>query len=143
MSGDLILDNFVDRVDRKLVARYIKVLNALLILVTVYSFLHLLEWFFFFKKPIMPEATLADKYNYYIAPFIVIPVILAGIISWAYLLKGNKIINNSFANNDAALLNNGYKNCYTGILISIIIFAISIIEYLLAFSLETKVILDQ
>ncbi len=143
MSEDFISNNFVDRIDRKLIKRYIKVLNALLILIIAYSFLQLLEWFFFLKNKIVPDANLAEKYNYYIAPFILMSVILGSIISWVYTLNGNKIINNSFQNNDATLLNDGYKDCYRGGLISILLYAISIIEYVIAFFLETIVILNQ
>ncbi len=135
MSEDLISNNFVDTIDKRVIKKYLLVLKILLSLAVIYSCLELAQWYFFLDKKLPGNIRFVDFYNYRILPYVGLALLILNVISWLFYFRGNKLLYKAFENNEALSLNEGYKDFYRSALITITAFIIGICNLVIRFTL--------
>lgn len=138
MNDDLISNHFTDNIDRVTLRKYVNLLKTALSLSIIFTFLESLAWYTYLKVSMPPHPDFTMIYNYRIAPLVGIAMLIMSVLSWAYYLKGNKLIYASAENNDATFFNEGVKSCYRAGVIAVAAFIISITIQVIRFIIANQ-----
>ncbi|MDN3655113.1 hypothetical protein QWZ08_05725 [Ferruginibacter paludis] len=136
MNEDLIGHNFAEAVDKGTIKKVINVIKIILLLCIVYSFSDVWKWYAYLSAVHSGNHTFKYFYKLILLPAAIIVNLVARITSLILNLNGTELLYASFVNDEAILLNKGYKLLYKSVLISVITFAIEIFIWSVGFVLK-------
>lgn len=137
MTEDLLSNNFADSVNRSLIKKNFIATRIILSMIIVYSILELLNWFIAIRNS-LGHAFKAPYliYEYRIHPIVAFIIISISIISWAFVVKGNRNVVNAFEKGDAAIFNTGYRLYYKSSRLTLVSAGISVLSVCLRLLLK-------
>ena len=129
MTEDLIKDNFCIEVDKNLITKNIRLIKIVLAVVSLYLIMGAYLWIkILITQPVFMKIEGLKLFEYLLTPIVLFATVLINLIAIIYCLKGNRLIQLSFAQNDAGLFNKGYKQYYRSGILGLIIISISLIH---------------
>lgn len=132
MTEDLIKDNFCAEVDKNLISKNIRLIKIVLAVASLYLCLCAYLWIkIYAAKPFFMKVKGVQFFRYFFMPVVLITTISLNLLAIVLCLKGNRLIQASFAKNDAGLFNTGYKQFYWSGVFGLIIISISLLHGLL------------
>jgi hypothetical protein len=132
MTDDLIRDNFCVEVDKNAIIKNIRLIKIVLAVVSLYLTMGAYLWMkVFITKPAFMKAEGIKLFENLLTPIVLFATVLINLMAIVLCLKGNRLIQASFAQNDASLFNYGYKQFYRSGILSLITISISLLHGLL------------
>ncbi|MGC4104237.1 hypothetical protein [Ferruginibacter sp.] len=130
MTEDLISNNFIDNIEKRIVKKVLSLSRFVLAMVLVYNVLDVLDWYIAISRyPWDHEfKTSLAFFEFRIRPFIALFLITVYVFIWALNIRGNKLMVLAVENEDADIFNNAYRIYYKGLKLSIVSLCISIIS---------------
>lgn len=109
MTEDLLSNNFADTVNRAVIKKTLGLNKNVLNLIIIYSILDILDWYIAISRSVYYHLDKASVFfEYRIHPIIALVLLALSIVSAAFFVRANKMIDESFEASDATLFNDGY-----------------------------------
>jgi hypothetical protein len=139
MNEDLITNNFIDSVDRRLLKKILTLAKVVITLNIIYSILLLIDWYLFINKSIGHSfKTFEGLYAYRIQPLIAVFVIFISTAGWIFNIKSVALLKKSVDNSDGEIFNEALRLSYRVTKLVLFSFSISILNAALRLVLHSS-----